>query len=216
LARPSSFEYDAPEAAEEAMNRADTTGERTAGNAKRPEIRAAQLKEDLAALDELGPERASRVRARLRPETLTAIGEAPRHEWSPMELYLELARAIANLLGDDVLRSWAARSVARATEAPLLAPILTAAVDLFGLTPAGLVRRTSVVWSAVFRNCGELRVLTCDRQQVTLELGPLPPSIRSTTLASRGPSEPSTSCAARRVTSGSTGERRTATSRDSR
>jgi hypothetical protein len=123
----------------------------------RPEMRAAQLKEDLPALLELGEGTAAAIRARLDPEVLRRIESATRVDWLPLEVDLALVRAVGAEVGDDGLRRWG-RAAARRNTNALFRPLVETAVRLFGFTPAGVFKFLPQAWKAAFRGCGELRV----------------------------------------------------------
>ena len=122
-----------------------------------PEMRAAQLKEDLPALSELGEAPAAAILARLDPEVLRRIEAATRVDWLPLAVDLALVRAVRDEVGDDGLRRWG-RAAARRNANALFRPLIEAAVRLFGFTPAGVFRFLPQAWKAAFRGCGELRV----------------------------------------------------------
>ncbi|HTN53509.1 MAG TPA: hypothetical protein VML50_13965 [Anaeromyxobacter sp.] len=141
-----------------------------------PEIRAAQLKEDLLALSELGSELASRVLADLAPATLRRIVLATRVDWLPAELNVELAHVGERVLGEDGLRTWGRASVLRSMGTSLLQPILEGAVRLFGLSPPAIFRTVPSAYRAAYRNCGEMVVTggEPDARIVTLQGLPAP------------------------------------------
>lgn len=126
-----------------------------------PEMRAAQLKEDLLALRELGNDVASRILADLPPASLRRIVGSTRVDWVPIGLYLELLAAVQAHVGDDGLQRWARLAVHRSIESSLLRPIVETASRLFGLSPAGVFKVTSQVWRQIIRGGGELAVVSC-------------------------------------------------------
>jgi len=123
-------------------------------------MRAAQLKEDLLALRELGHDVASRILADLPPRTLQRIVQSTRVDWLPIELYLELLLAIRATSGDDGVRRWALAAVKRSIDSSLLRPLVEVAIRLFGLSPSSLFKISSQVWQQILRGCGEIVVLS--------------------------------------------------------
>jgi hypothetical protein len=123
-------------------------------------MRAAQLKEDLQALQVLGNDHASRILADLTPASLRRIVGSTRVDWLPMEHYLELLVAVQAHVGDAGLCRWARAAVRRSVESTLLRPIVEAAIRLFGVSPASLFRISSQVWQQIVRGGGELVLLS--------------------------------------------------------
>lgn len=142
-----------------------------------PLIRVAQLRADLEVLPEIWPDRAERIRARLRPETEAAIASATRLDWLPFAANLELIEAVHAEGGEPAVREWARRALLRTARAPLLKPIVDGAVRLFGLEPGGVLRFAPRVWEIVFRHCGEMEVAPRERE-ARLSLVRLPPPAR--------------------------------------
>jgi hypothetical protein len=122
------------------------------------EIRAAQLKEDLLALRELGNDVASRILADLPPASLRRIVNSTRVDWVPIGLYLELLVVVQAHVGDEGVQRWARAAVGRSIESSLLRPIVETASRLFGVSPAGIYKITSQVWQQIIRGGGELAV----------------------------------------------------------
>ena len=142
-----------------------------------PQIRVAQLKADLEVLPEIWPDRAGRIRVRLRPETLLAIESATRLDWMPFAVDLEVVEAVHAEVGDDGVREWSRRALLRTARAPLLKPLVDGAVRLFGLEPGGVLRFAPKVWGTIFRHCGDLEVVGGDRE-ARVSLVRLPPAVR--------------------------------------
>ena len=121
-----------------------------------PAIRASFFHANLAALSALGADAERRVRARIPAELLREIEEAARVAWLPVEHDVLLTDAIDAELGRAALRRWARDGVLRATEGPLLSPIVRSARAIFGITPASMLRRAPQAWRMLYRDCGRL------------------------------------------------------------
>ena len=142
-----------------------------------PEVRVAQLRADLEVLPEIWPDRAGRIRARLRPETLAAIESATRLDWMPFAADLEVVEAVHAEGGDAATREWSRRALLRTAKAPLLKPLVDGAVRLFGLEPGGVLRFAPRVWGTIFRHCGDMEVAGGERE-ARVSLLRLPPPVR--------------------------------------
>jgi hypothetical protein len=141
------------------------------------EMRAAQLKEDLLALRELGNDVASRILSDLPPAGLRRIVGSTRVDWVPIGLYLELLAAVQAHVGDDGLQRWARLAIHRSIESSLLRPIVETASRLFGLTPAGIYKVTSQGWRQIIRGGGELAVVSCVPGACRFGLRDAPPAL---------------------------------------
>jgi hypothetical protein len=143
-----------------------------------PEIRAAQLQENLVALAVLGDEVARRVLADVPAEVLTRIREATRVAWLPVvEVNEPLLRAIRAHAGDEGLRDFARAAALRSATSRLFGPIVEPLVRMFGLKPGVLLRVPPLAYRATFRGMGELSVESSAPHRVRFALRRLPPKV---------------------------------------
>lgn len=122
-----------------------------------PAVRAAHLKEDLEALEKVGPAFAARVCARVRAETLDAIRAASRVDFLPIALNVELVRAVYAEGGPEGTRRWTRASMTLAT-GTYLRPFLNLVTALFAASPSALYKFVPRAWALVYRNCGRVEV----------------------------------------------------------
>ncbi len=122
-----------------------------------PEMRASYVQDNLGALALLGADVEARVLSAV-PDAVTAIRAAARVDWLPLSVDVALTAAVADATGSAGVRDWSKRALLRATEGPLLRPILSAVVSIFGLTPASLLKRAPTAWNQIYRGCGALSV----------------------------------------------------------
>ena len=141
------------------------------------EMRAAQLKEDLLALQVLGNDVASRILADLPPSLLRRIVHATRVDWLPVETYLELLSAIQPHAGDDGLRRWARAAVGRSIATSFFKPLVETAIRLFGVSPASIFKVAPQAWQQAFRGGGDLVVLGLGPGTCRVGLRDLPPHL---------------------------------------
>lgn len=92
----------------------------------------------------------------MRSETLARIHAASRIDWLPIEFDLEIAEAVAAVLGRTCDRERARQSVRMSLESPLLRPFIVGVQTIFGLEPASVIRQAPRGWLAVYRNAGAL------------------------------------------------------------
>lgn len=151
----------------------------TDGSASRPatEVRAYHVRGTLQILAESDAELAARVRARVGAEALAAVERAGRLAWIPGLVDVALWRAIHDEAGDDgVVRT--ARTVGvRHVHTGHLAGLMQGVVQLFGLTPAGIVRWIPRGFAEVHRGVGELRVAEVHEGAARLVLEDLHPCL---------------------------------------
>jgi len=125
--------------------------------ASAPAVRAAHLKEDLAALRALGPQAAAAVRARLSPASLAAIDEALRTTFLPLALNLEMAEAVFAEAGEQGARAWGTESLIASLDG-FFKPLFLGITRFVSPSPSALYRVLPHGWGATYRNGGELRV----------------------------------------------------------
>ncbi len=150
------------------------------------EIRASQMKANLVSLSGLGPEVERDVRAALASSIVSCVEEATRVAWMPIELDIELTETVARCAGTQALCDWSKDSMKKSLESPFLKPVLDAAVAIFGLRPAGLLKFFPRGWGQVYRNCGELSFSTDNRSWVELHHIGAPAEVARSTTYQRG------------------------------
>jgi hypothetical protein len=143
-----------------------------------PTVRATHLKDDLWALGELGPA-ASRIRARLRPETLAAIAEAHGTEHLPIALNVEMAEAVFAEAGADGTRRWGTASLLHSFEG-FFKPLFLGLTRVLGTSPATLFKAFPQGWSATYRGCGHFTVTHPGPGVTRLIVRDLPKELRGT------------------------------------
>ncbi len=147
-----------------------------------PAVRATHLKDDLWALDELGPA-AARVRARLRPETVAAIEGALRTDLLPVALNVELAEAVFAEAGADGARRWGTASLLRSMDG-FLKPVVIGLTRVVGPSPGLLFKAFPQGWTTTYRSCGHVTVTHPGTGVTRLIVRGLPPEVRNTAFLS--------------------------------
>src|SRR5690606_28152466 len=120
----------------------------------RPEMRASHVKQNVASLGDLGPATAERIRTDV-PDVVRRASESVGVAWLPVELDVRLTCAVDRIAGRERMREWSRSSIVRATQGPLLRPIV-AAIKRIGLTPHSALGHVQRGWGLVYRGCGEL------------------------------------------------------------
>lgn len=151
----------------------------TVGPTSRPatEVRAYHVRDVLRILAEGDREREARIRARLGAEALATLETAHRLAWIPGLIDVALWRAIHDETGDDGVRRTARTVGVRHVQTGHLSGLLQGVVQLFGLTPAGIVRWIPRGFAEVHRGVGELRIAEVHEGLARLVLEDLHPSL---------------------------------------
>ncbi|WP_157069293.1 hypothetical protein [Sandaracinus amylolyticus] len=82
--------------------------------------------------------------------------------WVSAELHADVCRAIVRGLGPDRARVFWADLTTESMRAPLMRPIVSAALSIDGRRPESLIRRAPRVWELVTRGAGELTATKID------------------------------------------------------
>jgi hypothetical protein len=141
-----------------------------------PAVRASHLKDDLAALDELG-HAAPRVKARLKATTVAAIEQASRTEHLPVALNLELAEAVSAEAGEKGLRLWGTTSFLRSLDG-FFKPLFLGLTKAISPSPGLLFKAFPQGWLTTYRDCGHVVVTHPGAGRTRLTALGLPPELR--------------------------------------
>jgi hypothetical protein len=117
------------------------------------------------------------VQRHLSPETVETIREANRFTWIPVSLDIEVTEAVHEETGEDGLMDWAKEGFLHAMKTPVLGPMFSGIVRLFGIQPAGMFKLAPLAWRAAYRNCGELTVQEVSGVGLRGALDDLPPHV---------------------------------------
>jgi len=123
-----------------------------------PKMRASMVKENLRLLLLLGTETERQIREDLSKELVETIENAGRFDWLPIEVDIELNEIIWKHLGDEGTYKYYHDSVFKTSEDPLMKPIISGAINLFGLTPHSIIRFYPRLWTRMYKDCGQLSI----------------------------------------------------------
>jgi hypothetical protein len=137
------------------------------------EIRASFLKY-MVAYCRRAPE-AQRLLTLLEPHRAT-IREAPLLGWLSAELLLQICDQVGQLLGRTSAPEFWREMMYDSTDRALPAPILRAAVHIYGRTLGAMSRSAPQVWALLTRGCGGPVPLLSD-ERLLLSYGGLPPAM---------------------------------------
>jgi hypothetical protein len=121
------------------------------------QVRAAHLKDVLAAIDHRGPVLVKALEAGC-PEMLAEIRGAARTQWLPLVLSLDLNRSLDRAIGREATRALYLEACLASFKTGTLGPLFASALRLFGPSPHLVSKFIPLAWSAVWRGCGELEV----------------------------------------------------------
>jgi hypothetical protein len=115
---------------------------------------AAFCRGSLEAIDAFDRDLAVRVRAAVDPAALIQIESASRLSWLPVELDVELTRAVFATVGVSRAQDIFRRGMIDGLGAPLLRPLRAAAGALFGGSVKDVFGWAPRVWSTIYKDCG--------------------------------------------------------------
>ncbi len=147
-----------------------------------PTVRATHLQDDLWALRELGPA-ASRIRARLKPETVARIEGARGTEHLPVALNVEMAEAVFAEAGADGSRRWGTASLLHSFDG-FLKPLFVGLTKAIGPSPSLLFKAFPQGWSGTYRGCGHVTVTHPGDGVTRVIVRELPQELRNTAFLS--------------------------------
>ena len=143
-----------------------------------PAVRASHLKDDLLALDELGPA-GPRIRARLRAGTIATIEQASRTEHLPVALNVELAEAVFAEAGEVGARLWGTASFLRSLDG-FFKPLFLGLTKAISPSPSLLFKAFPQGWLTTYRDAGHVVVSQAGAGRTRLTVTELPPELRGT------------------------------------
>lgn len=136
------------------------------------------MQQNVSGLAELGPEAEARVRALLQPATVSQIVDSPRSTWLPLELDVELTTCVEKAVGQKGLFEWSRNAQKKTFESPLLRPVIDGGLRLFGVRPLRIYKLTPHAFNLMFRNCGEIRIVSKGEHSLDIVHSDTPPGMR--------------------------------------
>ena len=108
-----------------------------------------------------------------------AIHDAGRLEWFPSDVHAQVVDDVLALWGRERALTLYSNVLLDAMTMPLMAPLASGAVRMFGRHPASIMRMAPQAWSHIYRNCGHPRYLrrSSDERQACIEIHDLPQEI---------------------------------------
>ncbi|MDP2344143.1 MAG: hypothetical protein Q8O67_24510 [Deltaproteobacteria bacterium] len=142
------------------------------------EIKASYFAGNIKALSVLGPEKEAEARRRLK--TIVDASDAlSRAAWVPVAWDVELTHVLHELGGIRGVRDANKRAMLLSLEGPLMGPLASAAVSMFGPSPRTFIRYISKAWQAGARGMGEMTVPTLGDDNAVVVHRHLPAEVRS-------------------------------------
>ncbi len=145
--------------------------------ATEPLIKCSYFAGTLASLSVLGETHQAVARARVA-SIIKDVQQRLPNDWLPLHYDVELTNVVHELAGDAGVVQVNRAAFVLGLSAPLLKPIATAAVNLFGLSPRGLMRAAAAGWSAGTRHVGAIVVERSSDGEVIIVHRDLPSLVR--------------------------------------
>jgi hypothetical protein len=121
-------------------------------------VRASLPKDILDALKDLSPDEVRRIRAMVPANVLRGIEGALRLEWVHYEDNLRLNEAVYEVIGPARFRALRKKSAGISARSPLLAAVLSGALNLFVRSPRRAYLVVPPVYRLMMRDAGEVVV----------------------------------------------------------
>jgi hypothetical protein len=118
------------------------------------QIRASYTKVALKSFKRVHPERLDSLIEIAGPEALADLRAASALEWLPAQLHGAVADAMIEVVGRSDARALWAGVLIEAFASPVLSPIVSGALRIYGKAPPSLMRMTPHAWPLFFRDCG--------------------------------------------------------------
>jgi hypothetical protein len=110
-------------------------------------------------------------------EALTDLRAASALDWLPAELHGAVADAMIEVAGRSDARALWAGVLIEAFASPVLLPIVSGALRIYGKKPPSLMRMTPHAWPLFFRDCGRSWMEPSAESQATMMFEELPRAI---------------------------------------
>jgi hypothetical protein len=102
------------------------------------------------------------------PEALVDLRASSALEWLPAELHGAVADAMIEVVGRSDARALWAGVLIEAFTSPVLSPIVSGALRIYGKTPPSIMRMTPHAWPLFFRECGRSWMDPSDARRATM------------------------------------------------
>jgi hypothetical protein len=148
-------------------------------------MKASYMKDNVLALEPLGPDVAARIRAACA-EQVEKIEKASRADWLPVTLDVDITEAIALEAGDEAMLKQARLALLSSMEGPLLRPLRDVTIRVFGAHPHAVMKLAPKAWPMIFRDCGELEYDAAGKTEGVLRLKNAAPEFLASDTYRRG------------------------------
>lgn len=117
-------------------------------------IKASHLQANIESIELLPAAAIPEVKRRAASSIAQGLALSRSH-WAPLELDLDIANCIFDVVGPRGLRDLNAEALRRSGEGPLLRPIRDAARRILGARPDAILRFVHQGWGAIFKDVGD-------------------------------------------------------------
>jgi hypothetical protein len=145
------------------------------------EIRASYTKIGLRQFKRAHADRWERLVELAGAGALEDVRGASTLEWLPAELHGTVADAMIEAAGRNEARALWAAVIFDAFGNPVLSPIVSGALRLYGRLPPSIMRMTPHAWPLFFRDCGRSWMEPATESQAVMSFAELPRAIVTST-----------------------------------
>jgi hypothetical protein len=123
-----------------------------------PEMRTVLVQNQLAAIDDLLPVEAQRIRQALPREALARVDGAGIFDWEPVETHLAIIEATLEILGPDEARRVWRHTTLRLFKGPIVGTFAEGVLSLLSISPLEALRWMDKLDPLINRGMGSVRV----------------------------------------------------------
>jgi hypothetical protein len=144
-------------------------------------IRASYTKVGLRHFKRAHAEQWERLVAVIGQSALDDVRAASALEWLSADLHCTVADAMIEVAGRSDARALWADVIIDAFGNPVLLPIVSGALRIYGKTPSSVMRMTPHAWPLFFRECGQSWMEPAGEDRATMWFAELPRAIVGST-----------------------------------
>jgi hypothetical protein len=143
-----------------------------------PRVRASYVKHVLECVSGLPEADSTEIRNRVGP-FLAAVRDATPVDWLSYQAPLALVSAADEVLGREGMRALYVAAMRSTFRGRLLGPLFSAVAKLFELAPERILRSAPAGFANIWRDAGDVVVVSAESGRVVLQHAPIPEPLRA-------------------------------------
>ena len=131
------------------------------------------MKTFVEAVDRLPEAHARQIRADTPPEMLAEIDKRGALAWLPVEINIEMTRAVSKTLGDEGAHEFYKSFLLGVFDTSMFRTFVESGLRLLLSDLVAALRYVPLAYPMMFKNCGQWKTVSADEHSAVLELGNL-------------------------------------------